>query len=144
MAGQMVVQPDMILWATGWLRARLAERGEAYAQGVVVTHVEPSGPSFPKRLVVLGDSGSVDGDLVQAEFSLRVSTLAGTPELPKECVDLARLVHGLFRTCAGVEAGNPVAAVVQARGPMSVPEQQQRARRMSVFDLSIVGDVVSL
>lgn len=144
----LVMPPEMFEWGIPWLAAKLAARPEPFASDVVVSDREPSsrelaGSGFPRRLVILGDSGSSDGDLIQADFTLRVSTLAGTPDNPKECNDLARLVHALFRNCAGLEDGNPVAAVTGARGPMWVAEQQFRARRMSLFDLSVVGDVVS-
>lgn len=141
MTGPVVVQADLVLWLTGWLREQLAGRPEEVCAGVEVGHREPDVKSgeFPARLVVIADSGSTGGDLLLADGSIRVSTLAGSPESPKECIDLSRIVHALVRSCAGLEPGNPVAAVVASRGPMAVPEEHPRARRLSTFDLSIVG-----
>lgn len=137
----LVVMPDLQLWATGFMRAELAARPEPVCSGVVVDRVEPDKGSreFPEKLVVIGDNGNVDGDLVLADAALRVSVLAGSPENPAECIELARIVHAIMRGCARVEPGNPVCAVTASRGPMSAPEDHPRARRLSLFDLSIVG-----
>lgn len=140
-----MVAPDLVLWACGWLRAELAKRSEPFCRNVEVSNREPEvgSGSFPERLVVIGDSGSTDGDLLLSDASLRVSTLAGSREAPKECVDLARMVHALLRSCARAEPGNPVARVVASRGPMSVPGDHPRARRLSTFDLAVVGSVLA-
>lgn len=141
---QLIMPPDVILWATGWLRARLAEQRESVARGVEVSNREPKVPQrdFPRRLVVLRVPATNDADAHLSEVTLQAVTLAGTPESPDECVQLSRLVHALFRQCAGVELGNPVAAVLASRGPLFAGEEQPRARRMSYFDLSIANDVV--
>lgn len=136
-----VMQPDVVLWACTWLRARLGESDREIAAGVVVTDREPVGDSLPDRLVVISESGSNDRDLLLSDMTLRVSTLAGTPEMPDEANELARLVHALFRECAGEGS---VAAVVGARGVMWAGEDHSRARRFSLFDLVIVGDIVDL
>ena len=136
-----VILPDLVEWLTGWLYRELEARSEPYARGVVVSNREPDvgSANFPERLVVVGDSGSTDRDLLLSDASLRVSVLAGSKEAPKECVDLARLVHALVRDCARFEPGNPVVRVVASRGPMSVPEDHPRARRLSTFDIAVVG-----
>lgn len=141
----LVVVPDLVEWLIGFIHAELGKRSEAYAQGVVVSNREPDKDvaDFPARLVVVGDSGSSDGDLLLSDASLRVSTLAGSKESPKECMDLARLVHAIVRGCARAEPGNPVARVVASRGPMSVPEVHPRARRLSTFDMAVVGGVLA-
>jgi len=139
----LVLMPDMQLWAIGFLRARLAERSEPVCSDVEVDRVEPSVQSrdFPQKLVVVGDNGNIDRDLVLADASLRVSVLAGSREDPSECIELARIVHAIMRGCA--RPRSPVAAVIASRGPMAVPEAHPRARRLSTFDLSIVGTALS-
>lgn len=141
---QLILPPDVILWATGWLRARLAEQREAVTRGVEVARSEPNVPQreFPRRLVVLREAGTNDAEAHLSEFTLQAVTLAGTKESPDECMQLSRIVHALLRQCAGVEEGNPVAAVIGSRGPLFAGEEQPRARRMSYFDLSIANDVV--
>ncbi|MHA3682785.1 hypothetical protein ACXR2W_00790 [Leucobacter sp. HY1908] len=140
----LVAAPDVVLWATGWLRAQLAERPEDVCRGVEVDRREPvvGSGQFPARLVVIGDSGSTDGDLWLSDMSLRVSVLAGSPESPGECIELARIVHALMRSCARAGAGSPVAAVSASRGPMEVPEVHPRARRLSTFDVVVVGELL--
>lgn len=132
--------PDLILWGTQFMRAGLAAMPETVCRGVEVSDAEPpvTSPNFPRKLVVVGDNGSSDGELVQAECSLRVVTICDSK---RDVVELSRIVHAIWRGCARAVAGNPVAAVVGARGPMSAGEEQPRHRRMSVFDLSIVSEV---
>lgn len=141
---QLIMPPDVILWATGWLRAKLATQPEAVTRGVEVSHREPSVPQrdFPRRLIVLREAGTADTDAHLSDFTLQAVTLAGTPESPHECVVLSRIVHALFRGCAGLEPGNPVVSVDGSRGPLYAGEEQPRARRMSYFDLTIANDVV--
>jgi len=136
-----VIMPDLTEWLVDWLYEQLEARPEPFASGVVVSNREPDAASedFPKRLVVIGDSGATDRELLLADASVRVSTLAGSKEAPKECGDLARLVHALIRDCARAEQGNPVARVLASRGPMSVLEDHPRARRLSTFDIAVVG-----
>lgn len=140
----LVAAPNVVLWATGWLRAQLADRPELVCRGVEVDRREPDVGSadFPQKLVVIGDSGSTDGDLWLSDMSLRVSVLAGSPENPSDCIDLARIVHAVMRSCARAGSESPVAAVTASRGPMEVPEDHPRARRLSTFDLSIVGELL--
>ena len=140
----LIVMPDLVLWGTQWLRARLAERTEPVCRGVEVAHIEPavSSAEFPKKLIVIGDDGNTGETLTTANASLRVSVLAGTLEQPAECVELARIVHAIMRDCARVEPGNPVAAVLASRGPLAVREVHPRARRLSTFDLLIVGEAL--
>ena len=135
-----VIHTDLELYLTARVRAELAARPEPYAQNVQIVNKEPDpGEPLPLRLVVIRDDGGPDTSVITAERAVGVSTLAGTRENPQECADLARLVHAIVRDVAGLEPGNPVAAVVESNGPIAVPEAQPRARRYSTFVMSVTG-----
>lgn len=137
-----VIHADLEAYLVQRFRAELAARPEPYCQGVIVDNKEPSGTTFPKRLLVVRDDGGADTELVTGERDVGLSVLAGTKENPKECVDLALMVHAIARDLAGLEPGNPIAAVTQSGGPYPVPEQQQRARRYIPITVSVVASAL--
>lgn len=136
-----VLPADVVLWLTGWMRTELADLVPRYpaCAGVVVRDKEPSEGEFPEKLVVINVAAVVDTSVITAETDIGVSTLAGSRENPKPADDLARIVHALMRGSAGMQPGNPIAAVLASTGPYAVPEDQPRARRYSTYTLSTVG-----
>lgn len=136
----LVIEPDVELFLTGWLRRELALRPEAYAQGVKVSDREPEKDAdFPERLVIVRYDGGPGTSLVTSEANVGVSVLAGSKSDPQDANDLARLVKALMKGCALAEAGNPVSAVLASTGPYPVTEDQPRARRYMTFTLGLVG-----
>lgn len=136
-----VVPADVVLWLTGWMRAELAALTATYpvCADVVVRDKEPADGTFPDKLVVINLVAAVDTSIITSETDFGVSTLAGTKENPKPADDLARIVHALMKDSAGMQPGNPIAAVLASNGPYAVPEDQARARRYSTYTLSTVG-----
>lgn len=135
-----VLFPSLEMWAVPALKSWLATRDEPFCQDVTVLNVEPpAGTPLKRRMVILRDDSGLSRSIVSAERSLSVSTLAGTKENPKDADDLSRYVHAFFADCAGMEPGNPVAAVTESFGPYAVPEAGTWARRLSTFDLVVVG-----
>lgn len=137
-----VLPPDVVLYLTGWVRSELLALVSQYpvCDGVAVRNVEP-GPNeaFPDKLVVINRATAVDTSIITSADDIGVSTLAGTKEYPKPADDLASIVHAVMKDCAGMQPGNPIAAVLSSYGPYAVPEDQPRARRYSSYTLSIVG-----
>jgi hypothetical protein len=144
MPGPLVLHADLELWLTGWLRDRLAARGEPYAAGVVVDNTEPApGDPFPDRLVVVRSDGGPATSIITDEVAVGITVFAGTKLLPQDGINLALLVRALVDGCALVEPGNPVAAVVESNGPYRVAEQQQRARLYMTFALVVQGTALA-
>ncbi len=138
--GSVVLHTDLEMFLVGWFRAKLAARPEEYCQNVVVDRVEPSPPrAFPERLLVVRSDGGTRMSVVSDEASVGLSVLAGTKLLPKDAVDLAKMVRALCEMLPAVEPGNPVAALVNATGPVAVDEAQDRSRQYITLDLAVAG-----
>lgn len=139
MTGPRIIHSDLEGYLVQRFRTELAARPEPYCQNVTVDNKEPSGTTFPLRLLVIRDGGGSDTELLVGERDVGLSVLAGTKENPKECIDLALMVHAIARDLAGLQPGNPIAAVLDSGGPYPVPEQQQRARRYIPITVAVVG-----
>jgi hypothetical protein len=134
----LVIHADLTLFLTTYIRARLAERPEEYCQGVEVGNreIEPPAPT-PQRQVVVRDDSGPDTSIVTAERTVGISVMAGT--LVKDAVDLALMVQALVKSCAGIELGNPVAAVTGSLGPYAVPDAGVHARQYFTVDMIVVA-----
>ncbi len=141
-----VIYSDLELWACAYIRQQLAILAPRYpvAAGVEVTNREPeeADPHFPAKLVVVRDDSGPTLSVVSEEKSHGVSTLAGTVESQADAKNLAALVFAIMDGCAGVEAGNPVAAVTESQGPYLVTEDQPRARMYATHSLVVVGQAL--
>jgi hypothetical protein len=135
----LVAHDDLELFLVGWYRQALTARPETVCRGVVVDNKEPTGTTFPAKLLVIRNDGGPDTSILTAERDVGLSVLAGTKENPKDANDLARIVHALRNQIPAVEPGNPVSAVLASNGPFPVAEAQPRARRYITLTLSVVG-----
>ena len=146
MAETRVIFTDLELWAAGYLRQELAALADRYpvAADVEVSNREPdeNGDSFPAKLVVVRDDSGPTLSVVSQEKSLGVSTLAATVEMSTDAKQLAALVFAIMNGCAGVEPGNPVAAVTESTGPYLVTEDQPRARMYATHTLIVTGQAL--
>ncbi|UOE45473.1 hypothetical protein [Agromyces larvae] len=135
-----VIFPDVELWLTGHVRSELDARPEAVCADVVVDvkEPEPTG-AWPSKLVVIRFDGSTQTSILTDEASIGVTVFAGTKSLPQDANDLARIVRAIVASSAGVEPGNPIAAVNSTTGPIAVPEDAPRARRYFTAELVIHG-----
>lgn len=111
-----VVHPDVELWATGYLRAALAARGEAFAQGVFVSNQRPT--SNRRRTVVIRRDGGPQRGLFDFP-RLGARVLA---DLEQEAADLSRLVQALLLASPG---NGPVLRAASLSGPSGVPDESQ-------------------
>jgi hypothetical protein len=137
-----VVHDDLEMFLFRWYRNALEGRTEPFAQSVTFDRIEPPANAPQSGLwVVIRDNSGVDTSLVTAERDVGISVLGGTREDPSAPLALARLLIALRTRIPGVEADNPVAAVVptSANGPYLVAEEQQVARAYGTFSLVVVG-----
>lgn len=139
MADPLVAHDDLELFLTEWYRARLTARPEPICHDVEVGNREPTGPDFPKKMLIIRVDGGPDTSILTAERDVGLSVLAGTKEDPTDANELARIVHALRNQIPAVEAGNPVAALIASSPPIPVPEQQARARRYIPITLAVVA-----
>lgn len=127
----VVVQPDVELWATQWLREALAGRPEAYASDVVVATAVPT--TRRPRMVVVRHDGGLRLDLVRELARLSVNVWGGTEQ---EATDLARLVSALLWSAP---TGDPVLRITQPSGAAAVPDPSGQPLRYLVFEVTTRG-----
>lgn len=127
----VVVQPDVELWATGWLRQALAGRPEPYAAGVYVSNTVPA----PRRdrMVVVRRDGGLRLDLLREVARLGVQVWATTEQ---DATDLARLVAGLLWAAPN---GDPVVKVTQPTGSTPAADASRQPLRYMTFELTVRG-----
>ena len=125
----VVVQPDVELWATGYLRAALAARPESYAVGVRVSNAKVGNV----RQVVVRRDGGPRLDLVREAARLGVNVWGETEQ---DATDLARLVAALLWAAPD---GNPVVKVTQPGGISPVADSSGQPLRYMTFEITTRG-----
>lgn len=111
-----VMQVDAPLWATGYLRAFLAERDEPFAGNVWVGKNRPT-TNLPRMVSIVRDGGSVRGLIDNPRLRVRVWA-----DKDQEASDLARLVVAAFKVSPG---SGPVLSVSSVFGPSPVADSSQ-------------------
>lgn len=141
----VALYPDAELVGVTWLRARLAERSEAYAAGVTVgTKVAPA--ASPGKYVRLRRLGGVElhevADSPRLQAQVWYPTGAATDEKSRN--DLAQLVWALLRGIQGQSVsipGWPVPVtcyrVATFSGPTPVPDPADNTRTISQLTVEI-------
>lgn len=127
----VVVQPDVELWATRWLRAALAARGEPYAANVYVSNAVPA--QRRDRMVLLRRDGGLRLDLLREAARLGVQVWATTDQ---DASDLARLVAALLWSAPD---GQPVLKVTQPTGATPVADPSGQPLRYMTFEVTTRG-----
>jgi hypothetical protein len=144
-----VLYPDIELWGTGYLRAALATREEAYAQSVWVDHRRPSLEDvtkagllpYPQRMVVLRRDGGRAANLRDtARLSARVYVSKGVRGADQQANDLARLVVALMSAAA---TGAPVLRVEHQSGPVPVPDESGPLMYL-LFEIATRGEPLAV
>ena len=118
-----VIFPDVELWATGYLRAALAARPEAFASGVFVSNAKPT-TNKPRTVVVRRDGGPQRGLFDFPRLTVRVWA-----DKEKDASDLARLVQALLVVSPG---NGPVVAATVLSGPQGIPDDSQPQKLLGV------------
>lgn len=127
-----VVFPDVELHFTGYLRARLAERAEAFAAGVKVDRLAPA--VLPARLVTVRRDG---GGQLSAVLDNPRLTVNVWHDSHQGVADLARLVSALMWAAPN---GGPVCRVDVNSGPSRVPEENGKPHVVMTFDAIVRGE----
>ena len=125
---------DVELWATGYLRAALALRAEAYATGVTVGTTVPT--TIPARLVTVRRDGGPKVNMRQEVARLGVNVWAATEQ---DVTDLTRLVRALFSAAVG---NGSVRKVSELSGPSPIADT--KPRRYFVVELTIAGSTLTV
>lgn len=146
MAGELI-DPDMELFLTGEIRARLATLAAAEfptASGFVSNRRWTPPASTPTATpptwqVIVRDDGITDVDLTLGDAGIGIVCLAGSQDNPGPAIRLSKLVKAIVKASPRVEPGNPVAAVIDFSGPFSVAEDSQYEQRYMTCSLAVVS-----
>lgn len=128
---EVVVFPDVELWATGHLRSALAARAESYAADVFVSNAVPAGRR--DRMVIVRRDGGPRLDVVREAARLTVRVWGKTEQ---EATDLARLVRALLWAAPN---GAPVLKVSDLSGPSPVADESGQPLRLMSFEVIVRG-----
>lgn len=135
---QMILPPDLELWACQYLRARLTD-----VTGLVVSNRVPGeyDGSYP-LIVVRDDGGSVEERLIYIR-GLGVTVRGWSATALKPCRDLAARVLGLLTLMPDVTRDSPVAAVddSQVNGPYRIIGDGTWAAYYMTVGYRLVGEI---
>lgn len=107
---EVIVFPDIELWATRYIREALATRSESYTRDVFVSNTVPA--NRRERMVIVRDDGGPRlKDRVRKSTRVSVRVWA---ETEKAATDLVRLVAALYEVGAD---GRDVVRVRAVGGP---------------------------
>ncbi|WP_315913581.1 hypothetical protein [Arthrobacter sp. lap29] len=136
--GSRVLDADVELFLTGFIRQELALIGTPITQGVFISNAFPS-PARAKTVVVM-DNGGPSTSIITSQTQIGVTVLAGDdPSQGSEAKALALLVKMIISDSARVDPSNPVAAVLRAGGPYRIREESGQPSYYLTFELAVVG-----
>ncbi len=124
--------PDVVAWATDYLRARLAANGYPRAQ------VSDRFLSSMGDLVVVVRDGGPTLDVVRETVRLRVNCFSEGQDVARVNA-LAQRVSTLLLDSLG---SGPVRQVSRSSGPVVIPDVKPRV--FMLFELTVVGSPVTL
>jgi len=127
----VVIFPDVELWATGYLRAALADRTEPYAASVLVSNEVPQ--TRRDRMVIVRRDGGPRLDVTREAARLSVRVWGPTEQV---ATDLARLVAALLWAAP---TGSPVLRVQQQTGATPVADSSGQPLRFMSFEITVRG-----
>ncbi|MDR1214458.1 MAG: hypothetical protein LBK54_10315 [Propionibacteriaceae bacterium] len=133
----MITPPDLELWLTAHLRARLKGLGRP----VEVSNKEPKDYAACAPLVVVRCDGGPAVPPLQWDWQVGVNVLAGTGQHDKPARDLARIALAVLTDVPAIltAVGSPITAVEGAAGPTSVDDPQDVARAYFVVNYRVIG-----
>lgn len=136
--GSRVLDADLEMFLTGFIRAELALIGIPAVQGVFVSNAFPLTPKA--KFVVVMDNGGPSTSIITTQTRLGVTVAAGDdPSQGAEAKELARLVKMIINDSARTDPGNPVAAVLNSTGPYRITEENGQPSYFLTFELVVVG-----
>lgn len=136
--GSRVLDADLELFLTKFIRDELALIGTPIAQGVFVSNQFPA-TQRPKTVVVM-DNGGPSASIITTQAQLGVTVAAGDdPSQGADAKALALLVKMIINDSPRPLPGNPVADVVRASGPYRITEANGQPTYFMTFELIVVG-----
>lgn len=136
--GSRVLDADVELFLTGFIRTELALIGTPATRGVFVSNSFP--PTQRPKTVVVMDNGGPSTSIITTQTSLGVTVAAGDdPSQGADAKELARLVKMIITDSARADPGNPVAAVLNSTGPYRITEENGQPTYYMTFELVVVG-----
>lgn len=137
---QIVLPPDVSLWATQYLRHHLTD-----IPHLQVDTSEPPGYDATYPLVVVNDIPGSCIARVTYDWTLAVTVRMGTRQDTKPCYELAARIMGLLTADPTVQltAGSPVCEIVDdsTTGPSLVTEDHDTARYYLTVDYTVYGRI---
>lgn len=128
----LVEYPNVVLWATGYLRTRLAAYGYPMARVADTYNGEP-------LAVWIQRDGGGGLDVIREDARLRLNCYAaGATSEPVD--NFARRVSTLMR--AAINTG-PVRVVREVAGPTPIADANGIPRRYLLYDVTVVGSVLT-
>lgn len=142
-----LVDADIELFLTREIRARVAALAGAEfpaAKGHVSNRrwtPPAAAPTTtpPQWQVIVRDDGVSDVELTLGDAGIGIVCLAGSQDNPGPAIRLGKLVKAIVKASPRVEAGNPVAAVLDFHGPYPVAEESQYEQRYMTCSLAVVS-----
>lgn len=146
MAGELI-DADVELFLTREIRSRVAAlagaefpatKGHVSNRRWVPPAANPSATP-PIWQVVVRDDGINDIDLSLGDAGIGIVCLAGSQDNPGPAIRLAKIVKAIIKATTRVEAGNPVAAVLDFHGPYPVEDDSAYEQRYMTCSLAVVS-----
>lgn len=128
----VIVCPDVELWAYQYLTDALGDRGESYADATVTVRLPET---LPDRAVWVRRDGGPREDMLYTAARLSVNVLTRTEQ---DASDLSRLVEGLLLAARATE---PVSSVRSLSGPSVIADPSGRPRRYFTVEVTLRGTV---
>lgn len=137
---QIVLPPDVALWATQYLRSHLTDMPR-----LQIDVSEPPDWDGSTPLAVLTDIPGSCASRVTWDWTLAVTVRMGTRQDTKPCRDLAARIMGLLTADPQVQtaAGSPICEIVDdsTTGPSLVTEDHDTARYYLTVDYTVYGHI---
>jgi len=142
-----ILDADIELFLTREIRTRIATLASAEfpaARGHVSNRrwtppASTPAASPPVWQVIVRDDGITDIDLSLGDAGIGIVCLAGSQDNPGPAIRLSKLVKAIVKATPRVEAGNPVAAVLDFHGPYPVAEDSAYEQRYMTCSLAVVS-----
>lgn len=136
--GSRVLDADLELFLTAFIRAELELIGTPLTQGVFVSNKFPQ--TQRAKTVVVMDNGGPSASIITTEAQIGVTVAAGDdPSQGADAKALALLVKMIINDSPRPAAGNPLASVVRASGPYRITEENGQPTYYMTFELVVVG-----
>lgn len=134
---KLLLHADIELFLSHYLQERLGTRPEPYCSDVVVGREFPAADlPQPERVIVIRDDSGPRTSVISKDISVGITVKAGTVNDVKA---LASMIEAFLPGCVRVEPGNPVAALLQVRGPYAIADPDSGPTQYLVAEFTVVA-----